>query len=731
MFDRQTPPLFERLPAHIRTQDALQADRALEALMALMTDELQIVERDIDQLYDNWFVETCEPWALAYIAELIGAAPMREIDPARPGQLRAYVANLLAARAAKGTLAALEQVARDVTGWSVLGVEFFERLALATHTNHLRGGGAVFADVRNAAAARTTNSPFSQALHSPGAEPVDGASVRYNIPNLGLFIWRQSAMPLEPVHDAPNGVLGGPTPAQIVPGLLQFDPLGRDLPLVNRPAPDTEIADRITARRVPGTLSRDTLFRVLEDLRAGTADTEGWFGPSAPVVRVRLNGAEVLPAQLFCCHLGRDPGGIFRRPAQAGDVMFDPELGRLSLHPDDEGAPIETSFAHAAPFDIGGGPYDRSASVSSWAGHIWIEGEGAPWRIGVTARPQLVTDNSDQGGPVVASLADAIARWNAEAAPGTRGVITLLDNATYPQPLDGAAGLLLPPGSRLAIVAGDWPAVAEDGGVLRRASETLLPVFRRPVIDAERFEIRAADAGADAGAQLILDGFVLTGQLVLDPAGDLERLDLRHMTLGLDSSGRLNRISGGAGNARLDIEVAQSMLGGLDLQGAAGRIRVCDSILGERGAAGVLTAPLADGTIAASTLFGGLSLRTLAGENSLFLGPMDVARKQEGCVRYSFLPPDAAVPRRFNCVPGPTAQDRPGLRPSFTAARFDRAGFGQLSRCTPPQITQGAEAGREMGAGYGLRHPARLANLADAIAEFSPFGLRTGLHFIS
>ncbi|MFW5642184.1 MAG: hypothetical protein ACOCY0_05410, partial [Roseicyclus sp.] len=235
----------------------------------------------------------------------------------------------------------------------------------------------------------------------------------------------------------------------------------------------------------------------------------------------------------------------------------------------------------------------------------------------------------------------------------------------------------------------------------------------------------------DAGAELILDGIALAGRLELDPAGDLGRLDLRHVTLGVDGDGRLTGVSGGAGNPRLDVEVDHAMLGGLILPDAAGGLRVSGSILGEAGAGDVLRAPRADGVVSASTLFGGLALRMLEGENSLFLGRVAVARRQEGCVRHSFLPADAAVPRRFRCVPGPEVPDRPGLRPSFTAARFDRPGFGQLGLRTPPEIAQGAEAGREMGAGHGLRQPARLANLADAIAEFSPFGLRTGLHFMS
>ena len=34
--------------------------------------QFDIIEEDIAKLYDNWFIETCEPWVIPYIADLIG-----------------------------------------------------------------------------------------------------------------------------------------------------------------------------------------------------------------------------------------------------------------------------------------------------------------------------------------------------------------------------------------------------------------------------------------------------------------------------------------------------------------------------------------------------------------------------------------------------------------------------------------------------------------------------------
>ena len=177
MRNRESSPIFDRLPGHFRIRDANQG-RPLEALMGLFTDELQIVEQDIDQLYDNWFVETCEPWALPYIAALVGARPMRDIGEDQAGLLRAYVANVLQYRQAKGTVAAIEQVARDVTGWPVFAVEFFERLATSQNVDHVRPAAPAFADIRNATAARRAHGPFSTACHAAAAGRPDSWSGR-------------------------------------------------------------------------------------------------------------------------------------------------------------------------------------------------------------------------------------------------------------------------------------------------------------------------------------------------------------------------------------------------------------------------------------------------------------------------------------------------------------------------------------------------------------------------
>ena len=75
MSDRSPSRIYERLPGHVRAMDA-RSGEALAALIDIATAELDLVEADIDQLYDNWFVETAEGWALPFIGDLVGARPL-------------------------------------------------------------------------------------------------------------------------------------------------------------------------------------------------------------------------------------------------------------------------------------------------------------------------------------------------------------------------------------------------------------------------------------------------------------------------------------------------------------------------------------------------------------------------------------------------------------------------------------------------------------------------------
>jgi hypothetical protein len=137
--------LYALLPTVHRIRDADQGYR-LKALLRVIAEQANVVEDDIAQLYDNWFIETAQDWAVLYIGDLVGHVPLAEAGlpadaPAceNPRVLvpRREVANTIRNRRAKGTLALLEQLAHDVAGWPARAVEFFKLLSRLQNINHL------------------------------------------------------------------------------------------------------------------------------------------------------------------------------------------------------------------------------------------------------------------------------------------------------------------------------------------------------------------------------------------------------------------------------------------------------------------------------------------------------------------------------------------------------------------------------------------------------------------
>ena len=133
--------------------------------------------------------------------------------------------------------------------------------------------------------------------------------------------------------------------------------------------------------------------------------------------------------------------------------------------------------------------------------------------------------------------------------------------------------------------------------------------------------------------------------------------------------------------------------------------------------------------------------------------PVRVTRRQEGCVRFSYVPLRAVTPRRFRCQPQLAIEaeiarrERDGVHlraamkarianglgrslvPSFTAHRYGRPAYCQLLRSTPLEIRAGADDEAEMGAFHDLYQPQRETNLVVRLDEYLRLGLEAGEFF--
>jgi hypothetical protein len=112
----------------------------------------------------------------------------------------------------------------------------------------------------------------------------------------------------------------------------------------------------------------------------------------------------------------------------------------------------------------------------------------------------------------------------------------------------------------------------------------------------------------------------------------------------------------------------------------------------------------------------------LSGADS-WASPLIADRKQQGCVRFSFLPVGAITPRRFECVQQALASPQP----VFFATRFGHPGYLKLLASTPDAIRRGADDAGEMGAFHFVLGPLREADLRIRMQEYLPVGLEFGV----
>jgi hypothetical protein len=493
---------------------------------------------------------------------------------------------------------------------------------------------------------------------------------------------------------------------------------------------------------------------------------------------VTFDGVNIAIDGVHICDLSDydSGGGVIdwrRPPASVGEqrtVAIDPRLGRLAFAPGEMPDSLQVAYAYGFSADIGGGPYNRRSSLDLWLPRFSkpevADGDFELWQIGVTRDTDQLAPLGSHS-PVVGDLPAAIAAWNAHVTDSDNplGIITLLDNASYDEDLSAAEQeITLPAGARLAIVAAAWP---DNGQILdgepQRPRGRLAPDGRRPHILAD-LQLRGS-AGADAQAgELLLDGLLIEGRVrVL--SGNLGTLTAYHCTLGASAAGLGASIevetNGGAGevvnNASLSIRLDHCVSGPLSLPDSLATLAIADSIIAEdrlvEGHGLTMTTAIeargADASIQRCTVYGRIDLRTLSASDSIFTGILTIIRRQDGCLRFSYVPPDSRTPRRYRCQPdfALIKQAEPldmeslepaeiaavvgRVQPDFTSSRYGEPGFSQLSLRCAAEISAGGDDGAEMGAFYSLKQPQREANLRGALEEYLRFGLEAGIFYVT
>ena len=325
----------------------------LQSLVMVIEEQLQAFAADLDQLYDDQFIETCAPWVIPYIGELIGYQSIQGVSPTVDNP-RSEVANTIAFRRRKGTVLVLEELARDITSWGAHAVEFFQILADTQYMKHIRRFNHYAPDVRGWQPHFYRDSGFSR---MPRKIDVRNAAQpglpRPNVQNIGIYLWSLGTFSV---------TSGTPTVSTASPNCYRFSSLGMDQPLFHAAISQ---GDPITAPATPVNVP-DRLPRLVlcADMQKGVGTDYYGIGASLALYQ---NDQLLNPYQLQVADLSGPDGSWNNLPTSTSSyaALIDPDLGRIALPPVAAGQsqpPLAVSYYYGFNAPMGGGEYDREST---------------------------------------------------------------------------------------------------------------------------------------------------------------------------------------------------------------------------------------------------------------------------------------------------------------------------------------------------------------------------------
>jgi len=709
--------LMALLPAVYRDRDADGGE--LRALLEVIASQIRVLADDLDQLYDDQFVDTCAEWVLPYIGDLLGNRALfsggtsgdesiRGLFPELQGprfvprvamRARPDVAKTIFYRKRKATRAMLEELAADVTGWSARVVEFLELLRWTQCIrNHLRLFNQGCPDLRDADALKRIGGAFNSIPHAVDVRPINTLNGWYETRNVGFFLWRLRSLEFRDINPAPSSAGGSRYFAHR---------LGLEVPLFT--AASRGETGSLNEAHAPGPI-RESFLR--DDLRH--SQPSRLYGQG---LTLHIKTAAGPVAQNLIC--ARDLSQWLVKQPPPTMVAVDVRTGRIhfgSAYTANDLKDVRITVHHGFSSELGGGCYPR-----------------ASWLI----KPSL----ADAVIPVTTTIDQALFDWRTLGQPNA--ILRINDSRTY----DETTQLTIDPPK------GKWVAIEAAGGCNPHI-RTNAPI-----------QIKCGDDAWVGLSGLLLESDIEIARL----AG---RLRLMHTTMRLETGAAKIEVPEAVVDALTGVdtfrlEAAFSILGRIIVPPDGRGLAFLDCILDGRPAPAITgvkaNTPGSALHMERCTVFGDVAVREMPlASECIFTGKVNVARRQHGCARFSFIPHEALIPqgsltpRRYRCQPDleiRTRVDRqeellgrrlndaekqaivdavvPFLVPSFTSRRFGDPGYAQLHRNGPVQIFTGAEDGSEMGVFSHLKQPQREANLRSRLAEYLPFGLQAGLIYVT
>ncbi|MET0936002.1 MAG: hypothetical protein ABWX83_08430 [Luteibacter sp.] len=654
----------------------------LASLIAVLAEQIAALQENVEQLYDDQFIETCADWVVPYIGDLIGYRMLHGVTPAIASP-RAEVAHTIGYRRRKGTLVCLEQLARDVTGWSATAVEFFQRIVVSQSMNHIRPRCLASPDMRNGDALERLGGAFDPVMHTIDVRRIASERGRYNIPNIGIFLWSIGSWPLT----------GSPAVA-VDRRRWRFHPLGIDQPLYSQARAIAAFSGMSRPVDVPEPISRRVMDAALADYYGAGLSVQLWERSAA--------GVTAVPAADVCvCNLSDHGGGWAHLPSVNGKYAIDPVLGRIGARIDlPSDASLEVDFHYGFSAAMGGGEYDREAETTD------------------AAEPaNLLTVPGDH-----AHVQDAITALGADG-----GVVEITDSGRYEEALT----IAVPAGRQVVVRAADEhrPTLVLSAPLAISGDATSTVRLNGLLIAGDTISV--GSGGSNTLAVLEIAHCTLVPGLALHADGSPAHA--KTPSIDVDIPG-------------VALTIRQSITGGIRVH-ALSTVRITDSIVDATDPTEVAYADHDDAsaggalTLVDATVIGKIHARTMPlVSNSLLMArlaspddwaaPIAADRLQEGCVRFTYLSPGARVPRRYHCLPESADTIDHGT-PHFVTLRYGAAAYAKLDRSTDDAVRGGGDDDCEPGAFHAVAAVQREANLRVRLAEYLRVGLEAGVFYES
>ena len=531
--------LYSLLPAVYRIRDA-ENGYPLRAFLQIISTQAGLVKENIDGLWDDLFIETCAPWVIPYIGDLVANNPLHDVVT----RSRADVAHTIYYRRRKGTLSMLETLARDVTGWGAHSVAFFEQLGWSQNMNHQRMAFPVTTDandpfcvdrvgtanLRDLDALDRIGGVFDVTTHTVDVRPICQCVGWYNIKKVGFYLWRLESFPLLWVT---------PRRSTHYSDGFHFSPIGNPAPLFTVPPASFQDMTQIVESQAPGAI-RPTAFYFHPADYYGDGASFGIYDGTDP------NTATIHDPTKIICH---DLSNWL--PPPSGMVAVDVEMGRIAFAPGESPAGFLVKYAAGFSAAMGSGPYDRRPPATSTTP---ANGTELSYPDTVT-HPDFFGTVIQVPSPGIATIGQAIASWI--PGPNPQVVIQIVNNGTYEEDLN----INLPAGAVLVIQAAN---------------------LQRPTLLGNI----SVTTSAGTASLVMLNGLLISGQLHV--RGTLEAVDIVHCTLvpglGLSEDGTPSdpdapSLIVDAPNSNLQVLIDHSIAGALQVPTEVLGLTVRDSII--------------------------------------------------------------------------------------------------------------------------------------------------------